>query len=397
MTFEHARAIADAILYEGYVLYPYRASSKKNQWRWQFGLLAPRAWSEAGGCEPWLMQTECLLETSDPGATRGIQGSVRALRVQRRSETADDRGAATWDEGVEVEIPFTLAPDGEATTRELAIELPRERSEAPGLVRDLAALSLRIELAFDDLPAARGISRLRVRVENHTPFRAEATRDEVLPAAIAGVHVLLAAEGARFLSSVDPPGWLADASRACVNKGAFPVLAGARGGRDVMLASPIILYDHPAIAPESPGDLCDATEIDEILTLRTITLTDDEKRQARLTDARAAAIVDRVEGMPAPLLERLHGARRDVLQGEAFVRGSRVRLRPRRRADAQDMFLAGRIATVEEVKEDVDGHAHVAVTVDDDPATELHRWYGRFLYFAPDEVELVGAPNEAEP
>ena len=70
----------------------------------------------------------------------------------------------------------------------------------------------------------------------------------------------------------------------------------------------LFLYDYPQIAPESPGDLYDATEIDEILTLRTMTLTDEEKREARATDPRAAAIIDRVDDMPPEILDRLHGA-----------------------------------------------------------------------------------------
>jgi hypothetical protein len=203
-----------------------------------------------------------------------------------------------------------------------------------------------------------------------------------------------------------------------------------------MLSSPIILYDHPTIAPESPGDLFDSTEIDEILTLRTMALTEDEKREARATDERAAAIIDRVDSMPPELLERLHGAVRYlrgaegsgepqggapvnregepvekepelvpwwdpgadrtvspetdgvVVAGVLVAKGSRVRLRPgQRRADAQDMFLAGREATVEAVFLDVDGNRHLAVTLEEDPAADLQRWHGRYLYFSPDEVE----------
>jgi hypothetical protein len=189
-----------------------------------------------------------------------------------------------------------------------------------------------------------------------------------------------------------------------------------------VLSSPIILYDNPAIAPESAGELFDGTEIDEILTLRTMALTDDEKRAARATDPRAAAIVDRVDTMPAEWLERLHGAIRSVTPSPktsveteparvpwwdpardasvspetdtvwvgsvALARGSRVRLCPgKHRADAQDMFLDGRGATVEAVLADVDDKRYLAVTLDDDPASELLQWHGRFLYFSPDEVE----------
>ena len=75
-----------------------------------------------------------------------------------------------------------------------------------------------------------------------------------------------------------------------------------------MLSSPVILYDHPEIAPESAGDLFDATEIDEILTLRTLALTDEEKREARATDPRAADLIDRLDGLPPEMMEKLHGA-----------------------------------------------------------------------------------------
>ena len=150
-------------------------------------------------------------------------------------------------------------------------------------------------------------------------------------------------------------------------------------------------------------------------------LTEDEKREARATDERAAAIIDRVDNMPPELLERLHGAVRYlqgvegepgeeepelvpwwdpgadrtvspetdgvVVAGVTVAKGSRVRLRPgQRRADAQDMFLAGREATVEAVFLDVDGNRHLAITLDEDPAADLQRWHGR-LYFSPDEVE----------
>ena len=227
-----------------------------------------------------------------------------------------------------------------------------------------------------------------------------------------------------FLSLLDPPEWAKPAAEACQNLHTWPVLIGDEGRRDAMLSSPIILYDHPTIAPESPGDLFDATEIDEILTLRTMALTEDEKREARATDERAAAIIDRVDNMPPELLERLHGAVRYLkgVEGDAgrggraaswcrggtrgptgrcrrrptgwwwpgssVAKGSRVRLRPgQRRADAQDMFLAGREATVEAVFLDVDGNRHLAVTLDEDPAADLQRWHGRYLYFSPDEVE----------
>jgi len=195
----------------------------------------------------------------------------------------------------------------------------------------------------------------------------------------------------------------------------------------VLLISPIILYDYPAIAPESPGELFDGTEIDEILTLRTMTLTDEEKAEARATDERAAKLMDRIDSMPPEMLDKLHGAirylgetprtRREpdpietittpgtpwwdpgadasvnpdtdsvLIAGVEVAKGSKVLLTPGlRRTDAQDMFLSGRTATVAAVLLDVDGNTHVAVTLDDDPGAEISATHGRFRYFSPDEL-----------
>jgi len=62
MNLDRVEKIASAVLYERYILYPYRASSVKNQQRWNFGALCPESYSEAqGGTEAWTMQTECLV------------------------------------------------------------------------------------------------------------------------------------------------------------------------------------------------------------------------------------------------------------------------------------------------------------------------------------------------
>src|ERR1035441_2152259 len=117
----------------------------------------------------------------------------------------------------------------------------------------------------------------------------------------------MTASGGEFISMIDPPEWAKTAVAECENVGGWPVLADPDGGRDIVLSSPIILYDHPEVAPESPGELYDGLEIDEILTLRTLALSDDEKLQARATDARAAALIDRVEAMDARDIVKLHG------------------------------------------------------------------------------------------
>jgi hypothetical protein len=448
---ERARAVADAVLYEGYVLYPYRASAPKNQVRWQFGVLAPRVWSEAGGCEAWWMQTECLAE---PGTATVLAGTLRFLQVQRRTiEEAGDPPAVmraveslevdgrlwtSWDEGVEREVAFEvpLPPPGggpmqhscEFAFAEARVTEPIQSATgrlAGKVVRTRAPLTGAVAVESEQLATASPLVRIRLRVQNLSPCDVPAAaRDRALGSFLVGTHLLLEVPGGQFVSLLDPPPWARSAAERCENVRMWPVLIGEPGEHGVMLSSPIILQDHPEIAPESPGDLFDATEIDEILTLRTMALTDDEKREARSTDARAAAIIDRVDAMPPELLDRLHGAIRSLrpvaeparppvldgietpwwdpgaeasvspetdsldVHGVSVVKGSRVRLRPGvRRSDAQDIFLAGRIARVEAVLFDVEDHGYLAVTLEDDLAADILQRHGRYLYFAPDEVE----------
>jgi hypothetical protein len=412
MRFARARAVADAVLFEGYLLYPYRASAPKNRLRWQFGVLAPQG---AGAGEPWWMETQCPLA---PGEAARLDIKLRFLRLQRRQvEVAvagggfspveelevDRQPVLSFDEAEVEEVDFTLG-DLSCGARishvcPFALAATRREELLPGgagrVVRQRQAVAglIRVTLA-----AAPPLAILTVRVENTGDPAADP-----LPVSFLGTHLLLAATGADFVSVLDPPPWAGAAAASCRSTRTFPVLAGPAGTTDLLLSAPIILYDHPAVAPESPGDLFDATEIDEILTLRTLALTDEEKRQARATDPRAAAIIDRTEAMPEAMWERLHGAIRSLrpvggppaqiqVGGLAVGAGARVRLRPGvRRTDAQDMFLAGMVATVQAVMADVDGKDCLAVTVDDDPASPLFQMHGRCLYFYPDEVEPLPA------
>ncbi|MBX3162694.1 MAG: hypothetical protein KF773_42425 [Deltaproteobacteria bacterium] len=366
MSFERAKGLADAVLMEGYALYPYRASATKNRYRWTFGVVAPRAWSEADGCEPWWLETQFLVA----GTGARVAGRLRFFQIARVQ-----RDAGPWDEGVLRTVDFPVVPG-----------------------RVLFAFDgLAGELTLARTAAGDGLERVSVRIENHTRFdRPGAPRDEALVAAFASVQLLASVDGGAFVSATDPR------AAACAHRGLYPALVGPPGRDDLLLASPLIMQDHAQLAPESAGDLCDATEIDEILLLRTRLLTDDEKREARATDPRAAAIVDRADALSEAALARMHGAARDVVAGEMVPAhgapsmdvnvgvGAKVRLlAPARRTDAQDLLYAGRVATVVEIRHDVDGTTFLGVTVDGDPAAELHRWYGRCHLYRLDEVEVL--------
>jgi hypothetical protein len=268
--------------------------------------------------------------------------------------------------------------------------------------------------------------RLSLDVQNTSPERAR-SKDEAIRTSLIGAHLLIEATGRGFVSLLDPPVAAQSAVAECRQHRCWPVLAGPPGTNDVILVSPIILYDHPEVAPESAGALFDSTEIDEILTLRVLTMTGDEKAEARATDPRAREIIDHCEAMTPEELQRLHGVLRDphapapsvfdtgevpwwdpavdesvqpevdavVIGGVRVCKDSLVRLHPSRRADAQDLFFADQVARVTAVLSDVDGGVHVAVVLVDDPAAELHDWYGRYLYFAPDELEPLPVPTSS--
>jgi len=156
--------------------------------------------------------------------------------------------------------------------------------------------------------------KLTINILNRTPLEnaPEMSRDAALMVSMVSAHTIIKLRGGEFISLLEPAEEFRDAVAACNNTGAFPVLVGESGECDVMLSSPIILYDYPEIAPESAGDLFDGTEIDEILTLRIMTLTDEEKREMRDVDERARRILERTENMPAEQFWKMHGAMRSL-------------------------------------------------------------------------------------
>jgi len=390
--FDAVQHIADAVLYEGYVLYPYRASAAKNQYRWQFGVVAPRAPRDDG--ETWFMQTECLVSGGRGQRAGGRQGAeggpLLSLRVRCLRPGVSRDGSRRWLDGV----PCTL---------DLG---PIELRSSPGAhVRELCDMGIDARVIVE-VDRAGAFLKPRIRLENHERWHPafDDDRDAMLCHSMVGAHVLMALEHGAFESLLEPGADATIAAAGCRNLHAWPVLVGERTRRNLMLSSPIVLYDYPAVAPESRGDLFDAAEIDEILSLRILTMTDEEKREVRSTDPRAAALLDRVETMSTADLEALHGRMRSVdffnppgtpSPENAFVnvgercicRGAHVRLHPNRRADAMDMFLRDQPATVMGVYRDVDDRVYVAVTVDVDPAATLHESFGRFFYFDPAEVE----------
>jgi hydrogenase maturation protease len=177
------------------------------------------------------------------------------------------------------------------------------------LVREQEAIHGEVNLSAAEVSA--DLYRLTLRVANRTPM-GDGTRDDALLRALVSTHSILGVRDGAFVSLLEPPDRWSDAAAACKNVGTWPVLVGADGQSDTMLSSPIILYDYPQVAPESPGNYFDGTEMDEMLTLRVLTMTDDEKRAMASVDDRAGALLSRVEGMARDELLALHGTVRGL-------------------------------------------------------------------------------------
>jgi hydrogenase maturation protease len=341
---ELVEKIANTVLYEGYILYPYRPSAVKNQQRWNFGALCPQSYSRAqGGTEACSMQTECLikgderaslyvkvrflhlllrevgqLETPLDELAKGVEPKFQTVAAME----VGDRIYQTWQEAVEREIslPLIIPQELSAQTQRHTFNFPSMQEteylrepdgRLAGVIhRKQQFIECSVEVAAES--AGAGLFKVCVRILNLTPLddAKSKSRDDALMRSLVSTHTILYARDGELVSLLEPPEAFKEIAASCRNIGTWPVMAGEEGARDCMLSSPIILYDYPQIAPESAGDLFDGTEIDEILTLRIMTLTDEEKREMRGVDERARRILERTETLPLEQLMKLHGAMR---------------------------------------------------------------------------------------
>ncbi|HEX5175945.1 MAG TPA: hypothetical protein VFV83_02895, partial [Chthoniobacteraceae bacterium] len=378
--------LVNAVLYEGYILYPYRASSKKNRERFTFGRVYPDDYSIAQrGAEPSIMQTQCLIRNESKDAV--VMISLRFLHPMAREVgilpepiaemPADGRPKfeivpdfrvgeqlyQTWQEVVQRKVDVPAFPLREACSTAHEFAFPSSRALEPihgedgkvnaVLVRRQDAVCGAVEIMAE--PIDETVFKVTIRVLNRTPVPPDELENQsaIIMRTFTSTHTILSAQGGEWLSLTDPPAAYAKAAAACKNIHTWPVLVGdpTKNERDAILSSPIILYDYPQIAPESPGDLFDGLEIDEILTLRVMAMSDAEKIEMRQVDEQARKILERTESMSSDHLLKLHGAMRNVrslnenffnpgtrlesaMVGDRQVKaGDRVRICPKKRAD----------------------------------------------------------------
>ncbi|BCL79355.1 hypothetical protein ccbrp13_18200 [Ktedonobacteria bacterium brp13] len=340
MKLEQVREIANAVLYEGYLLYPYRQSAIKNRTRWTFGGVYPRAYSEANGeIEPWTMRTECLLEGEAEHIEFDI--TVRFLHLLMRTVVCPD---AMKEERVDVgKMPSVWGvasgladePLQEGTEREVSVQalalkdvlLAPQRVEfefpaisSAGCLPNASDVKVMREqqalcgvLVFSAERVATTVYKLSVAIENTTSVTSAVTgrRDAIVFQSFISTHTILQVRQGAFISLIEPPEEQQSLVSGCHNLHTWPVLVGSQGEHNMLLSSPIILYDYPQIAPESPGELFDSGEIDEILSLRILTLSDEEKAQMR-QDERTRAILERTEALTPDQFMQMHGTIREM-------------------------------------------------------------------------------------
>lgn len=352
--------IARTLLYEGYVLWPYRRSAVKNQMRWTIGGAYPPAFAEAsGGTDRSTIRAEFLVEAPATDDSNALQQpvadiSIRFLQVVKRqvmrstpAAQADRVGQElgesvfaigevpvselrasgqrhlSWDEATERAINFAQVPLVHGEQRLWKYHIPRDvirealndnGASVGAIVRSWETLDATAATVVTELPSpANGIMLFRVSVElANTNETGELQRETAVRHTFVSAHVTLQVSGAQCVSQFDPPSECVQHAAANQNDGLWPILVGADGSRDTMLASPIILYDYPRLAPESPGDLFDGGEIDQLLILNVLSLTEEEQQEMRDSDPRAREVLDRCLGLSDDALARLHGTMRSL-------------------------------------------------------------------------------------
>ncbi|NUR82902.1 MAG: hypothetical protein HOY71_02310 [Nonomuraea sp.] len=279
---DHVRQIARAVLYDDCLLWPYRTAALRDQRRWTFGGVHPESYGRAHEGNPWLTQTQCLLEADGDDLVdvhvRFLHLVTCEVAVQREGEltsvpelTVGDTRHLPREEAKEREVAETGLRLADLLTcpARMDIEVPAgQRAEwldGEGvLLRGWEALSGRAEVFAERL--REGVFRLTVRVANTSAWQGE-TRAEAMKHTLISAHTVVTSASGRFVSLMEPPEPLRALAAGCHNIGTWPVLVGEEGERHTMLSAPVILYDHPKISPEARVGAFDATEIDQLMRL----------------------------------------------------------------------------------------------------------------------------------
>jgi hypothetical protein len=424
---EPLEQLIDALLYEGYALYPYTPGAAKNATPTPFGILYPPTYAAALPSTFERLELRCELH-SPPEAVLGAEVRFLAATGERHEAVAHRVRLADVTVGVLAASSATGGPGQPGQPGQPGASGQPDQPDQPGAQREVEIaedsprrLLLALGLSAHELGSGR--YEVTLAVENRTPCAQGLDRSGALAHSLLSTHPILRVSAGRFSSPLEYP---------CGSVNTFPVLASATD--DAVIGAAIVLPDHPRIAPESRGGMFDSTEIEEALLLHVRTLSDAEREEIERHDplvremvARAAAatpddilalhgrmtlrepigsqhpvgsrhpvdatlrdpVTDTPPQEPPNLVDPQAGEQHAEVAGVHFARGAKVRIRPGPDADLHARMLDGRTATIERIMVDYDGKTHLGVTIDDDPGQELLRESGRFLFFFAPEVEVL--------
>lgn len=269
--------ICNALLYEGYALFPYRKNALKNQKRFNFGVLSPKVWAEKQMNEQHFQQTEILVLAENESK---LSFKTRFLELSDDSE---------WQTAVEkkIEDEFSLSEPKTLEYKEDSLCGKIEISTKK-LTEDL----FKIRFIFENLTKSENCESL--------------SREEVLQFSFVSTHTIFEIENGKFVSLLETPNEFVNQAKSLRNINILPVLIGDKFKQNIILASPIILYDFPEIAENSLENFFDGLEIDELMILNLLALPDEEKRQIAETDELTKKILDKIESATPEDLLKLH-------------------------------------------------------------------------------------------
>lgn len=340
MIFERVKKIADALLYQGYMLYPYRGSAIMKNKRSVLGTLHP-AGNALG--EPDRMQVQCLVVGEAPR----ISIAARFLHLLNRDIFELDSPADTlprdWPQQATPVISIEIGEmhyqaSQEAVQREIRPSTQSLQEMVGNAQHDAFSFSLAsdVEPIEDHGRCIAVVQRSQLSITGDVEMTGEVIDDHVfkltvtlrntsnlsdLPAChregrldqvFASAHLILGVEEGEFVSTINPPPEWAVLAATCQNQKLWPVLAGDPPDRHCMLATPSIRHDYPQIASQSSVDCFDETEIDEMLAMRVMTMTDQEKQELRSTDEPAWQNLQRNESISLEQRKALHRSSKET-------------------------------------------------------------------------------------
>ncbi|WP_028963320.1 hypothetical protein [Sulfobacillus thermosulfidooxidans] len=295
-SWQNTEKIADAVLYEGYALYPYRPSAIKNQQRWTFGRIVPEFYHQkTQSTDPWFRRAQTLLQASSLAITLRL----RFLQIAE-PPLSPDSPSLSWQQALPRDFSWTIT----SLPWDKTIEIPAHLEDAGEVKNIVFHVEMRGNLFISE---PEPVWLLTTTIKNVTPDISGFDEASALRHSLIATHWLLSTETGKWVSLLDPPSSFEDQVATLTQDGVWPVLAGDEQDGKICLVSPIILYDYPTVADNSPGDFFDGAEIDEMLTLRILTLTDAEKEEAMRADPKVQALLERTQNLSRDDLYQLHG------------------------------------------------------------------------------------------